>query len=82
LLEALAKQVGGLGMVVDVVAEGGLEGELRRGVRPAAQHLHELDFQVPVVCQALGVLLDVEAPAELSSIDDWHPSNLSIHLTR
>ena len=72
LLQALAEQIGGLGVVVDVVAEGGFEGELGRGVGPAADHLHQLDFEVAVVGQALRVLLDREAPAKLASIYDRH----------
>ncbi len=72
LLQPLAEQIGGLGVVEDVVAEGRLEGELRRGVGPAADHLHELDFEVAVVGQALRVLLDREAPAELAAVYDGH----------
>ena len=77
LLQPLAEQIGGLGVVEDVVAEGRLEGELRRGVRPAPDHLHQLDFEVAVVGQALRVLLDREAPAELASVYDRHGNLLS-----
>ena len=72
LLQPFAEQIGGLGMVEDVIAEGRLVGELGRGVRPAADHLHQLDLEVAVVRQALRVLLDREAPAKLASVYDRH----------
>jgi hypothetical protein len=72
LLQPFTEQIGGLGVVEDVIAEGRFVGELGRGVRPAADHLHQLDLEVAVVCQALRILLDGEAPAELASVYDWH----------
>ena len=79
LLQALAQQIGGLGVVVDVIAKRGLEGELGRGVRPAADHLHQLDFEIAVVGQALRVLFDGEAPAKFAPIDDWHGVASPLH---
>ena len=72
LLQPLAEQIGGLGMVEDVIAEGRLVGELRRGVRPAADHLHQLDLEIAVIRQSLGVLLDREASAKFASVYDRH----------
>jgi hypothetical protein len=72
LLQALAEQIGGMGVIEDVITEGRLVGELGRGVRPAADHLHQLDLEVAVVRQALRVLLDREAPAKLASVYDRH----------
>ena len=57
---------------IDVIAKGRLEGELRRGVRPAGDHLHQLDFEIAIVGEALRVLLDGEPPAKFAAVDNWH----------
>jgi hypothetical protein len=72
LVQPLAQQVRTLRMVEHVVAKGRFERELRRGVRPPTQHLHELYFQVAIVGQALSVLLNRKAATKLTAIDDGH----------
>ncbi len=49
LFKPLTQEVGRLHMIVDVIAKDGLERKLRRGMGPAADHLHQLDFQITVV---------------------------------
>ena len=75
LLQALADQVGRLGVVVDVIAKGGLVGQRRSGVTPAAQHLHELNLQVAVVRQPSRVFLYGEPPTKFSAIHYRHAAN-------
>src|SRR5215203_7443124 len=72
LLQTVAEQIGGLGMVEDVVTEGRLIRELGRGVGPASDHLHQLDFEVAIVGQAPRVLLHGKASAKLASVYDRH----------
>jgi hypothetical protein len=76
LLQPLGEQLGVPRVVVDVVAEGRLEGELPRRMTPAAEHLHQLDLEIAVAREPLRVLRDGEAPSELPAIDDGH---LALH---
>jgi len=53
LVQPLAEHRRRLSVVVDLVAERGLEGEVGRRVRPAPDHLHQLDLEVAVVGEPL-----------------------------
>lgn len=70
--QAAPQLVGPLGVFVDVLAHGGLDVDLRRGVAPSGDHLHRLDLQVAIVGEAGGALNDVKSASKVPAINDRH----------
>jgi hypothetical protein len=72
LVQALAQQIGSLGMIVDVITKRGFEGQLGRGMAPAGDHLQQLNFQITIIGETLRIFPDSKAAAKFTTVYNRH----------